>query len=1009
MPVAGHTITNHCNINSSRVVNSANGGTTSATKEVICDTVITMCTDNGKIVSGVNLVEKRNLSKSFSCTSEVRQLNLGAVILDENPSKIPASQLRRVMCSQLPSLPASFGFYTREGWPLRRDQERVVRVSHLINERSLILIYRHFDRLPVGVMISGGECLGLIFADLNWTVRKVRDVLDELLKEIHKSIRFQYIFLEYHGWPLSLRQEPLLTLVDILVGQDIYIKYDGFSSQSVSPLSFVSFSHSDDRSTTTGQDTIDSGSVSSVRGRLKIGKSKEADQKTVSDKFSVDVDPKPILISYVRAEAAEYALVLKEELATLGFSVYLDVHEIKTGTDWQDALNHAVRNCSVFVPLITSMYGKTQWTNREIKLADMLRKAIIPVNFVDTWPPECLAIQFATTQYIPWKVPENAHEKGELESKSSVSKSWDDANMRRVSREIAEHCKTVLKVRLRRRISSKSKKRPVSTPVTLSIDEFPSTQLSSISESPEKKDRQFIVICVHPKQKNIADQLRTLFEEDELEVWCSIDGLELVEETFESDGFLPSTPQDLISIPEEKISCRDENYFNRKISGSSSQTESVSKGRVPLFRVMSNMVDISPSCFVSPERMEWLKTFQQKVDQSGVVVVIVSEDYTRSRISQQQIFYIEHRKQIVLVKADNSQVPKWFTMLTGNDVITNIGSEQSITALKTRVKRALNPDTSVTPKDGTVEAKMNYLVKFLTKNTPQLDNCVFVTGSSKLRNHRTEEICRAIGRELAKVKDLQVVTGGSLGAPDIIAKTFFDAKENNLISTSNQSAVQHVLPMRDSEVSPTARQNYDGSFDAVPYGKTLFLGDSLKERDTAVARMLDTCIVVEGGPNAAHIVTEFLWNDHFVIPVFSTGGAAGGQFGVPVNLFENPPAVSEADWTVLSDKEATPDDVARAVVNIVGSLKRSIASHSKTPEKPSRNKNKLKSKSRKTRESQRKKLIMQEQVTEIESLRIPKRHNSEEPLSGWTTNSVHKGKMFRLPAFLKKLHNAKTQ
>ncbi|XP_022235490.1 uncharacterized protein LOC106475726 isoform X2 [Limulus polyphemus] len=638
------------------------------------------------------------------------------------------------------------------------------------------------------------------------------------------------------------------------------------------------------------------------------------------------------------------------------------------------------------------MYGKTQWTNREIKLADMLRKVIIPVNFVDTWPPECLAIQFATTQYIPWKAPENAHEKGELESKSSISKSWDDTNMKRVSREIAEHCKTILKIRVRRRISSKSKK---------------NTQLSSISESPEKKNRQFVVICVHPKQKSIAEQLRALFEEEELEVWCSIDGLDLVEETFESDGFLPSTPQDLIPIPEEKISSRDENYVNRKISGSSSQTESVGKGRVPLFRVMSNMVDISPSCFVSPERVEWLKTFQQKVDQSGVVVVVVSEDYTKSRISQQQIFYIEHRKQILLVKADNSQVPKWFTMLTGNDVITNIGSEQSITALKMRVKRALNPDTSVTPKDGTVEAKMNYLVKFLTKNTPQLDNCVFVTGSSKLRNPRTEEICRAIGRELAKVKDLQVVTGGSLGAPDVIAKTFFDAKENNLISTSNQSSVQHVLPMKDLEVSPTARQNYDGSFDAVPYGKTLFLGDSLKERDTAVARMLDTCIVVEGGPNAAHIVTEFLWNDHFVIPVFSTGGAAGGQFGVPVNLFENPPAVSEADWTVLSDKEATPDDVARAVVNIVGSLKRSIASHSRTPEKPSRNK--LKSKSRKIRESQRKKLIMQEQVTEIESLRIQKRHNSEEPLAGWTSNSVHKGKMFRLPAFLKKLHNAKAK
>lgn len=62
-----------------------------------------------------------------------------------------------------------------------------------------------------------------------------------------------------------------------------------------------------------------------------------------------------------------------------------DVHEIQTGSDWQDALNEAVTNCEVFVPLITPMYGKTQWTNREVKLADLLKKTIIPVNFLEYW------------------------------------------------------------------------------------------------------------------------------------------------------------------------------------------------------------------------------------------------------------------------------------------------------------------------------------------------------------------------------------------------------------------------------------------------------------------------------------------------------------------------------------------------------------------------------------------------------------------------------------------------
>ena len=29
-----------------------------------------------------------------------------------------------------------------------------------------------------------------------------------------------------------------------------------------------------------------------------------------------------------------------------------------------------------------------------------------------------------------------------------------------------------------------------------------------------------------------------------------------------------------------------------------------------------------------------------------------------------------------------------------------------------------------------------------------------------------------------------------------------------------------------------------------------------------------------------------MWNDHIVIPVRATGGAAGGKFGVPEKIFE---------------------------------------------------------------------------------------------------------------------------
>lgn len=109
-----------------------------------------------------------------------------------------------------------------------------------------------------------------------------------------------------------------------------------------------------------------------------------------------------VMISYVHSEGQLYALNLKKELEKIGLNVYLDLHEIRKGSDWQDSLNKAVLSCQAFVPLVTPSYGTTLWTGRELKLADLLAKQIIPINFGQKWPPPALAIQFATIQYVSW-------------------------------------------------------------------------------------------------------------------------------------------------------------------------------------------------------------------------------------------------------------------------------------------------------------------------------------------------------------------------------------------------------------------------------------------------------------------------------------------------------------------------------------------------------------------------------------------------------------------------------
>jgi len=86
--------------------------------------------------------------------------------------------------------------------------------------------------------------------------------------------------------------------------------------------------------------------------------------------------------------------------------------------------------------------------------------------------------------------------------------------------------------------------------------------------------------------------------------------------------------------------------------------------------------------------------------------------------------------------------------------------------------------------------------------------------STKLQDPRSEEICKAIGSELSKVKNVTVVTSGFYGAGDIVASSFNDSRQQNQISSNTpvntnennpnsfESSVVHIVPLKDSEVNP---------------------------------------------------------------------------------------------------------------------------------------------------------------------------------------------------------------
>lgn len=64
-----------------------------------------------------------------------------------------------------------------------------------------------------------------------------------------------------------------------------------------------------------------------------------------------------------------------------------------------------------------------------------------------------------------------------------------------------------------------------------------------------------------------------------------------------------------------------------------------------------------------------------------------------------------------------------------------------------------------------------------------------------------------------------------------------------------------------------------------------------------------------------------------MIPIKSTGGAAGGEFDVPSKIFSCPNGVRENQWSILLESNATPVQIAKAVINVIYDLKKAIHKH----------------------------------------------------------------------------------
>jgi nucleoside 2-deoxyribosyltransferase len=89
-----------------------------------------------------------------------------------------------------------------------------------------------------------------------------------------------------------------------------------------------------------------------------------------------------IFLSYSH-KSRRLAGELKDGLESFGFSVFLAHEDLKPSVPWRKEILKNLRQCDVFIPILTRGFTESDWTDQETGFALALKKKIIPVRVHD--------------------------------------------------------------------------------------------------------------------------------------------------------------------------------------------------------------------------------------------------------------------------------------------------------------------------------------------------------------------------------------------------------------------------------------------------------------------------------------------------------------------------------------------------------------------------------------------------------------------------------------------------
>lgn len=172
-----------------------------------------------------------------------------------------------------------------------------------------------------------------------------------------------------------------------------------------------------------------------------------------------------------------------------------------------------------------------------------------------------------------------------------------------------------------------------------------------------------------------------------------------------------------------------------------------------------------------------------------------------------------------------------------------------------------------------------------------------VIGSASCVHPDTEATCVAVGKSLASVCSLAVITGGRGGVGQVLSSSFFRTRVENHQAPN----VYHLLP-----------DGYPRPAD----GETLYVGPNMVERREVLGRVARVYLAIEGGPGTEYEANVALSNGAFLVPLGRSGGYSRQLF----DMMSVPAGMAASDWRALAEEQIYPDKLANVVRTIVTTL-----------------------------------------------------------------------------------------